>query len=216
MLLADAVVESHEGLVGRAYPKAVRACGAQLGADTAAVPDACRRLDVLEGLFHRSASVWPRSRAPRMDSRSRLGPGVAGGRWRKPRRGRPRSPPRRARERHASASAVTAPTGARPLVVEPGEGTGEAATLTGVRSDLNPPHPLCRKRSFATQADRLRPRLNDRQLPAAAGVDDAANRPGLDRLPAAPEEGQRAHGLWRLGRLLDLEEQRRPTQRLTC
>ena len=82
MLLADAVVESHEGLVGRAYPKAVRACGAQLGADTAAVPDdnsaaACRRLDVLEGLFHRSASVWPRSRAPRMDSRSRLGPGVA-------------------------------------------------------------------------------------------------------------------------------------------
>ena len=41
---------------------------------------------------------------------------------------------------------------ATPLVVEPGEGTGEAATLTGVRSDLNPPHPLCRKRSFGCRA----------------------------------------------------------------
>ena len=45
--------------------------------------DACRRLEcsLTEGLFHRSASVWPRSRAPRMDSRSRLGPDVAGDRW---------------------------------------------------------------------------------------------------------------------------------------
>jgi len=72
MLLVDAVVESHDGLVGRAYRKAAQACEAQLGAETAAVPgdssaDACWRLDVLEGLFHRSASVWPRSRAPRMD-----------------------------------------------------------------------------------------------------------------------------------------------------
>ena len=63
MLLADAVVESHDGPVGRAYRKAARACEAQLGAATAA------------------ASVWPPSRAPRMNPRSRWVPAslVAGG-----------------------------------------------------------------------------------------------------------------------------------------
>ena len=42
MFLADAVVETHDRLVGRTYREAARACEAQLGNETAAVREALR------------------------------------------------------------------------------------------------------------------------------------------------------------------------------
>ena len=42
MFLADAVVETHDRLVGRTYREAARACEAQLGDATAAVREALR------------------------------------------------------------------------------------------------------------------------------------------------------------------------------
>ena len=42
MFLADAVVETHDRIVGRTYRTAVRTCEAQLGDETAAVREALR------------------------------------------------------------------------------------------------------------------------------------------------------------------------------
>ena len=42
LFLADAVVETHDRLVGRTYREAARACEAQLGDETAAVREALR------------------------------------------------------------------------------------------------------------------------------------------------------------------------------
>ena len=79
----------------------------------------------------------------------------------------------------------------------------------------------CRKRSFATHGDGLRPRLEDRRLPVAdlqrdalraAGIDDAANlyhdlasgvrddRPGLDSCLGALRKGD-VLVVWKLDRL---------------
>ena len=48
MLLADAVVEPHDRIVGRTYRTAVRTCEAQLGDETAAVREALRSFADLE------------------------------------------------------------------------------------------------------------------------------------------------------------------------
>ena len=207
--------------------------------------------------FPAGASVWPRSRATRMDSRPRpvwrrwwqvvrtaarfpasAGRALARGRGRRPSRGSRPGPGRSVRRRgsarrrggRGSTPRPTRGRGARrraALVVELGEDDEALRPDGGYRQSRAPdrrfgqrpdlPHPPCRKRSFATHADRLRPRLEARRLPSRwtcsatpCGPRASTTRPtfyprpclrrprrpaGTRQLPARSAEGRRARGL---------------------
>ena len=73
MLLADAVVETHDRIVGRTYRAAVRTCEAQLGDETAAVRDALRSFADLG-----SALISAKDRGAALDAVIETRPGWEG------------------------------------------------------------------------------------------------------------------------------------------
>ena len=101
LFLADAVVETHDRLVGRTYREAARACEAQLGDETAAVRESLRAFAELgDGAARRAG----RRRGPRRGDRGRSGLGG-------PRR--PRRQGGRAREHGRVGSDESCPGGLR-------------------------------------------------------------------------------------------------------
>ena len=69
MFLADAVVETHDRIVGRTYRTAVRTCEAQLGDETAAVREALRSFAALG-----NALIGARDAGAALDAVSRTVP----------------------------------------------------------------------------------------------------------------------------------------------
>ena len=75
--LADAVVETHDRIVGRTYRTAVRTCEAQLGDETAAVREALRSFAALG-----NALIGARDAGAALDAVIADNPGMGGPRRR--------------------------------------------------------------------------------------------------------------------------------------